>query len=253
MNEFLLRKITFRNLDKEEQDIALMQKERIKTEVKVIQVLMLIALLPLICILTVTILSEKRWYDILFGIIFLIGYSMFLLSLFRKFKEIIITFKGLLIAKIFFEKYTLKGNAILPEDFQTIEKEDSRIYDLIRYLECAGWCYSICFCILKALKKGKIKFIAIKVINGNTEGIKNPFTMHVLYVNNGWCFDTYSHKQYPMEKILKIYKAIEYKEFSYDDIKDISYDEFKEINYPELKDWCEKNDCHQCWKDEEEE
>lgn len=252
MNEFLLRKITFRNLDKEGQDIALMHKERISVELRVIQVLVLITILPLICILTLT-LKEERWYDILFGIILFVGYSVFLFSLFRRFKDIIITFKGLLIAKIFFEKYTSKGNAILPEDFETIEKEDSNIYGLIRYLECTGSCYPICFYILKALKKGKIKFIAVKVINGDKEGIEKPFTMHVLYVNNGWCFDTYSHKQYPMEKILKIYKAIEYKEFSYDDIKNVSYDEFKEINYPELKDWCEKNDCHQCWKDEEEE
>ena len=71
--------------------------------------------------------------------------------------------------------------------------------------------------------------------------------MHVLYVIDGWCYDTYSEMQYPLEEVLERSKAKIYKSFSYKDIQGKTYYEFKEENLAELQKWCEENDCYQKW------
>lgn len=71
--------------------------------------------------------------------------------------------------------------------------------------------------------------------------------MHVLYVFDGWCYDTYSEMQYPLEEVLERSKAKIYKSFSYKDIQGKTYYEFKEENLAELQKWCEENDCYQKW------
>ena len=43
--------------------------------------------------------------------------------------------------------------------------------------------------------------------------MKKLFTMHVLYINNGWAFDTFSGRQFPIEQLHEIYKAKVYKNF----------------------------------------
>ena len=77
--------------------------------------------------------------------------------------------------------------------------------------------------------------------------------MHVLYVNNCWAFDTYSSRQYPIEKLHEIYKAKIYKSFSFDEISNKSYEEFREEQEPELAKWSIDNDCSMFWKDDKEE
>lgn len=72
--------------------------------------------------------------------------------------------------------------------------------------------------------------------------------MHVVYVNNGWCFDTFSQCQYPLDEHLTLYEAKESMSFSYKDVEDKSYEEFKDDDYPALAQWCLENDCYQKWK-----
>ena len=120
------------------------------------------------------------------------------------------------------------------------------MYMVIETQNCRNYCYSICFEMCKALKKGCIEFIAVKKIssiNQPDEYDGKEFTMHVLYINNGWAFDTFSSRQYPVEKLHKIFKAKIYKSFDYDAIRDKSYEEFKDEQYPELAAWAANNDC----------
>ena len=90
-------------------------------------------------------------------------------------------------------------------------------------------------------------------VNDDEEDDGKDFTMHVLYVNNGWAFDTYSSRQYPIEKLHEIYKAKIYKSFSFDEISNKSYEEFREEQEPELAKWSIDNDCSMFWKDDKEE
>ena len=69
------------------------------------------------------------------------------------------------------------------------------------------------------------------------------FAMHVIYVNNNWAFDTYSCRQYPIEKLHEIYKAKIYKSFSFDEISNKSFEEFKKEVKPKLTKWSIENDC----------
>ena len=77
--------------------------------------------------------------------------------------------------------------------------------------------------------------------NENEEG--KAHTMHVLYVNNGWCFDTFTQRQYPLEKVVQGLKAKAYISFTYEDIEGKTYEEFMEEQTPALLKWCEENDC----------
>ncbi len=104
---------------------------------------------------------------------------------------------------------------------------------------------------LTCTKKGSIEFTAIKKFSiGKDDG--KDYTIHVLYINNGWAFDTYSSRQYPVEKLLNIYKAKVYKTFDYDYICDKSYEEFRDEQEPELSKWADNNNCSIFWKNSKE-
>ncbi|MNT54423.1 hypothetical protein D3C72_1915870 [compost metagenome] len=115
-------------------------------------------------------------------------------------------------------------------------------------MECRGYCYTICFSILEVFKQGTIKFIAVKNLLADGESNDYEYTMHVLYVNNEWAFDTFSHRQLPLDELLALYKCKEYKDFSFSDIIDLSYEEFTDLNYEKLKLWCKENSVFQKWK-----
>ena len=76
---------------------------------------------------------------------------------------------------------------------------------------------------------------------------EKKFTMHVVYVNNGWAFDPDCFLQYPIEKLKEIYKAKVYKTFTFEDISNKSYEEFREEQGPEAEKWAINNDCSICW------
>lgn len=160
----------------------------------------------------------------------------------KVFKEAMFGFSELLAERIYFLVYTTKGKAICKNEFKIINQADEELYQYIETQMCRGYCYSSCFKICKALKKGCIEFLAIKQLSPHDDDEKD-FTMHVLYVNNGWAFDTYSSRQYPIEKLHEIYKAKIYKSFSFDEISSKSYKEFREELEPELTKWSIDNNC----------
>ena len=108
-------------------------------------------------------------------------------------------------------------------------------------------CYGTSFNILECLEKGEMHFIASNKLEDKTAETQNKYTMHVIYVNNNWCYDTYSGRQYPLERALKAYQGKLYKVFTYEDIANKTYDDFRKEQYPEFKKWCEANDCEEQW------
>lgn len=185
-------------------------------------------------------------------IIFMLICFIGLLVFFKVFTRAMFGFSQLLAEKVYFLVYTKKGKALSKKDFETIKKVNEKLYVVIATQACRGYCYSTCFEICKALKKGAIEFIAVKYKDEEDNDGRN-FTMHVLYVNNGWAFDTYSSRQYPIDKLHEIYKAKVYKTFDFDEISAKSYDEFVEEQEPNLAKWSDLNDCSMFWKKEKKE
>ena len=173
----------------------------------------------------------------------------------KVFKRAMIVFSRLLAERIYFLVCTTKGKAICKNEFKIINNVNEVLYEFIATQMCQGYCYSICFDICKTLKKGCIEFLAIKKFSphDDEENDGKDFTMHVLYVNNGWAFDTYSSRQYPIEKLHEIYKAKIYKSFSFYEISGKTYEEFREEQEPELAKWSIDNDCSMFLKDDKEE
>lgn len=93
-----------------------------------------------------------------------------------------------------------------------------------------------------------MEIIAAKKIYTHEEDEGKDFTMHVLYVKDGWAFDTYSGRQYPLDKIHEIYKAKIYKTFTFDDIGEKSYEEFMSEIRLELVEWAKENNCYTVWE-----
>ncbi len=185
---------------------------------------------------------------IAYTIICVVGSLIFL----KVFKKAVFIFSELLTERIYFLICTKKGKALSKKDFETIRKVYKDLYKVIATQNCIGHCYSVCFDICKTLKKGSIEFIAVKKFSFEKDDGKD-FTMHVLYINNGWAFDTYSSRQYPVEKLHKIYKAKLYKVLDYDSIRDKSYEEFIDEQEPELAKWSAINDCYMFDRKEKEE
>jgi hypothetical protein len=151
--------------------------------------------------------------------------------------------------KIFFYLYTKNGKALSKADFKTIQKNDVELYYEMSNLNCSGFCYAICFCLLKVLKKGTMKFVAVKCLSVDKEEVKSnrAYTMHVLFVNNGWAYDTYSQLQFPLEELIDIFKGKVYKDFDFSYISNISYRDFHKLQDNDLKIWCDENDVYQEW------
>lgn len=171
---------------------------------------------------------------------------------FKVFKRAMFGFSELLAERIYFLVCTTKGKALCKNDLEVIKKVKEKLYFFIATQMCRGYCYSTCFEICKALKKGSIEFLAVKKFSphDDEEDDGKEFTMHVLYLNDEWAFDTYSSRQYPIEKLHEIYKAKIYKAFSFDEISSKSYEEFREEQEPKLAEWSIENDCSMFWKED---
>ena len=163
----------------------------------------------------------------------------------KVFEEAYSGFAILLLERSYFLLCTKKGKAISRKDLKTIKKVNPKLFEYISTQKCSGLCYAICFETLKALKKGKIEFSASKWLQcdktDDNEG--KYFTAHVLYVNNGWAFDTFSARQYKIDDLHEIYEAKIYKSFDYEAIQGKTYEEFREDEAPEFEKWCAENDC----------
>lgn len=138
---------------------------------------------------------------------------------------------------LFYHLYTCKGEALKRCDLKKIKLSDKSLYYTISTDECEGQCYITCFNVLNVLKKGKIVFLVTGV------HYYNKPSMHVLYVNNNWCFDTNFRMQFEYEKALKGYDVRIFKEFDYESIKDLSYLEFNRKHKKEIETWCNANNC----------
>ena len=219
MFEFILRKNNSRKVKKEKKETALSLHDR--------------ALL---------ILGNILWYGSL--IVYYVTYSV--IWFIRKDKEEIQSFRNLLWQYMHLS-HILNGNAISKSDFDVIKKKDKRLHYLMKTSQVNGYCYNVCFRILKCLKKGEIHLIAIKWTQkeeASEEHRDKEYTMHALYVNNGWCFDTYGERQYPLEEVMRREQAKFYRSYNFEDIETITFSQFRQKEGPALRKWCEENDCY---------
>lgn len=244
----LIRKTIYKEFDKETQDILLqLTSKQYTIEIICAMFWAVILILPYIPIFIIIQTCEDINFDITTQIaisLLPIMLTAGLLILVHIFSYAMFGFSKLVAEKIYFLLCTTKGKAIRKSEFKIISKTDEKLYTFISKQMCQGYCYSVCFKICKILKKGSIEFLAIKKFLPKDYKVdKRKFAMHVIYVNNGWAFDTYSCRQYPIEKLHEIYKAKIYKSFSFDEISNKSFEEFKKEVKPELTKWSIENDC----------
>ena len=254
MIKYIMRKTIYKKFDKETQDILL----QLGLKYDVIKFLCIMFWLVGLFILYIPMLiieiCEGRKFSMITNIALIIFYLVcfvIFLILLKVFESSVIAFSMLLAEKIYFLVCTTRGKALSKEDFKNIKRLNEKLYECIEGQMCIGYCYKTCFDICKTLGKGAIEFIAVKQISPNDEE-KGDFTIHVLYVNNGWAFDTFSVRQFSIENLHEIYKAKIYKTFSFDDISCKSYEEFREEQEPNLAKWCKNNNCTEYWKNDEE-
>ena len=208
--------------------------------------------LPLASLITLLVLGEHTLSNIVQSVILILAYSIFAIWFEKRFRKQIKAFHHLITSSLYTSRYVLKGNALSREDFETIKKEKKSLYNIIMMQDAQGYCYSVCFEMLKCLKKGTILFVAVKCIQDEKEENDNKdYTMHVLYVNNDWCFDTYSQRQFPLEEVLKRMKAKTFTSFDYDAVEGKTYEEFRAEHIEALKRWCQENNCYQKWLKED--
>lgn len=258
MIKYLMRKTIYKDADLEAQDMLL----KLIAPYHLIEyfclmlwidILFIMPILPLVVVGTL----EDWNFSLITKIVmmaFMFVYCINFLVCINFFRKAMFGFSLLLSEKIYFSISTKKGKAVSKEDFDTVKNVNEKLYECIATQSCQGYCYSICFELCKALQKGSIEFIAMKnftIDKTHGEEGKKPYTMHVLYINNGWAFDTYSIRQYPVEKLHEIYKAKIYKSFDYDSIRYSMYEDFRDRQEPELAKWCEDQDCSQFWKEKE--
>ena len=253
MIKYFMRRTIYKEFDKESQDMLL----QLTSKQDIIEILcfMFWAVVYIFQFIPLFIIDVCE--DIEFSMTTQIAIIAFMLICFvgllvsRKiFKRAMFGFSQLLAEKIYFLVCTTKGKALCKNELNAIKQANEKLYAFIETQMCRGNCYSICFRICKVLKRGSIEFLAVKKFSphDDEEDDGKDFTMHVLYVNNGWAFDTYSSRQYPIEKLHEIYKAKVYKTFSFEEISSKSYEEFREEQEPELAKWSIDNDCSMFWK-----
>ena len=248
MIKYLMQKTIFKETDSEKFDILFQLVSRYYViEFFCFIFLIVIYIFPFIPLFIINIFENVNFSIITKSLIiaFILIWSIGFLIFLKIFKKAMFGFSELLAERIYFLTCTKKGKAISKNDFETIKQTNKKLYTIISTQNCQGYCYSVCFSICKILKKGSIEFIAIKDFstNNNNKNIKKEFTMHVLYVNNGWAFDTNSSRQYPIEKLHEIYKAKIYKVFDFDSIHNKTYNKFMKEQKSELVKWSNINDC----------
>jgi len=240
MIKFILRKTAFKQYDKETQDhlIQFWQANYVILWLSYL-IFHFIAFVAPIILLQISVRGEKE-IDvplavgmIIYDIIFLVFYAYF-------HKEIINFSTNTLGDKLYNGIYARKGKALSKKDFRKIKNIDIELYNLITSTRCHGKCYDVTFQLLRILGTGNIKFIAAKNILK-----EEPYTLHAVYEKNGWIFDTYNQRQYPVEKCIALHKAIVYKTFSYKDLATLTDREFVNLHYEELAKWCKEHNCSQ--------
>lgn len=138
---------------------------------------------------------------------------------------------------LYFNLYTKKGKAITRQQFKRIKRSAPNLYKLLRKQNVAGMCYTVSLLLItKVIQKGSIIFLAINDFSP-TDHKNTNYHMHVLYVNDGYVFDTDSCLQIPLDLYISINKASIFGEFSFEEIGD-DPKEFSDKLHPKLIAWC---------------
>ena len=216
--------------------------DHLRTRFYIDMILYAFIISPIAFVLTILI-EHHTICDIIEGIILLVLYGLFVTWFIRTFGEAIKVFRDLSFRIWQGKYYSAKGKALTKNDFEKIQEENPKLYDIIMKCYSSGYCYSICFSLLQCLEKGEIKFVASKH-NSDLKNYNNHvYTFHVLYVNNEWCYDTYSMRQFPLKQAMEFLEAKEYQTFYYKDIIGKKYEDFMKENIVNFKKWCFENDC----------
>ena len=231
------------DFDKKVEQFALKERTWIYSFVRAIFFTYMI--LPYIHLFS-NLIIEHQLYDIIICILIVTAYTLFLICFFKRFGKIIMDCQAKIAIKWYISRYAMKGKAITPEDFSIIRSENPKLYECIEKGYVTGYCYSVCFHILQALKKGKIIFVACRASEADKqeEEYLNNYTMHVVYANNGWCFDTFSQKQTSLDVFMKLMEIKECKTLCYEDIQSLNYEKFREMYSPQITEWAKQNDCY---------
>lgn len=149
-------------------------------------------------------------------------------------------------SSVYFVLITRHGKAIDNWDWRDIKYTKNSLYTMIKNQSCRGACYPVSFWLVKLLMKGRMDVCAVKECHYtiDKEGVYElPYTMHALFVADGWAFDTFSCRQIPVDKIYNVYGAKLCKSYTYNEIMGISYGEWKKKEARALKEWADKNEC----------
>ena len=160
--------------------------KRSKTQLFAQQLVYMLLCMPIITASILFLLCPTTIGNVIFMALFVTGYFLFILWFIKNFRNELYEFCFNLGSVLHFKYYTTKGEAITSEDFEMIKKEKENLYEVIRRQLCQGHCYSVCFELLKILKRDRIMFVAVERTGGDDEESeeekKNKYTMHVLYV-----------------------------------------------------------------------
>jgi len=249
MFKFLFRKTVLRKHSKEDQDFEMLLADKYHVEFLSQFMLYFLVWMPVVmCIILFVAITPGLFNYIALGFIVFM-YLLLSITFQIRFKNEIKTFQILIANSMYRSEYVLQGKALSADDFKQISENNPKLFKSIMLLETHGYCYSVCFSILQCVKEGMMLFAAVKDINSEDEDEQHEYTMHVLYVNNQWCYDTYSQRQYPVDYVLEKMKAIPYISFGYENIGEMTYEEFRDEHAPALEVWCKAHDCHQSWKE----
>ena len=181
MLNFIVRKIYFKGISPENKYTAELILESKKANFIANILAALVFVIPFAAALTFFV-SNLGFLDVasIISQAFLLLFAfVFILLFIKKFIYEIMIFTKAMSLKLYLN-HLLKGNALEIEDFETLKHDKKTIYDAIIDFKSSGYCYHVCFEILKTLKKGTFWFVAIKW-NSENEEVTKPYTMHALY------------------------------------------------------------------------
>ena len=178
----------------------------------------------------------------LIGLVLVIIYLICYLVIYIFFKREIFIFLKEVSNNLFFNIYTLKGKALTKKDFLDLRKKNKTVFKCIYNKACRGYCYWTCFEICKGLKKGSIEIIALPNCS-KKQREEYKYIVHVIYVNNGYCFDTNTAMQYPIKEYYNKNEAIKMLSYDIEIIKNKSFFEFKTEYEKEIGNICELYNC----------
>lgn len=246
MIKIFMRKTFYQNISDEEYE-SLWKLTVCRTFLRLISMLIfpfinLMIFVPII-ILDLSEPGKYSFFSNLLVDIFFLIYELGFLIILIKCPKAVTEFSMALSEKIYFKFVTIKGEAVSKKDFVALKKENYNIYYAISTGLCQGYCYSISFVLLKFLQQGHIEWWAVECFDKETnDGL--PYTMHAIYVNNGWAFDTFCARQLKVDSLMKIYKAKRYKIYYLSDIENLDYNNFIEQEKEDAMEWCKLKDCY---------